>query len=350
MKFSQLDERGLPFVVEPEQDGDRKIKNLCSWINSNKSLLEDKLLIHGAILFRGFDVAEPSDFELTALALEPKLREDYLGTSARRKLTKYVYTASEMPPYFPIPQHCEMSFTKGYPSKIFFCCLTPSKVNGETPLCDFQKVYECVDPKITKKWEEKGITYVRNYNKSTAEARWDPLNMKNWDEVFETTDKQQIEKICKEESYTHYWLPGDQLRLENVGVVSKKHLKTGKPVWFNHAHIFHPTIQYDEFRRMVKWLPRHTMWSLVLSLIGFFLYLLKLIFSSPEKGAMHCRFSDGSQIPTGELTQVRDAIWKNMVINQWQKGDMLFADNTRVSHGRLPFSGPRKVIVCMSNY
>ncbi len=34
-----------------------------------------------------------------SLALEPNLREDYLGTSARRKLTKYVYTASEMPPY-----------------------------------------------------------------------------------------------------------------------------------------------------------------------------------------------------------------------------------------------------------
>jgi hypothetical protein len=46
-----------------------------------------------------------------ALACEPKLSNEYLGTSPRNFVagTKYVFTASELPNFFPIPQHIEVT-------------------------------------------------------------------------------------------------------------------------------------------------------------------------------------------------------------------------------------------------
>ncbi len=32
-----------------------------------------------------------------------------------------------------------------------------------------------------------GLKYIRNYNKSTVETSWDPVNVKNWDEVISAT-------------------------------------------------------------------------------------------------------------------------------------------------------------------
>ena len=73
---------------------------------------------------------------------------------------QYVFTASELPPYFPIPQHIEMSFLPAPPRKLFFCCLeAPTSSGGETCLCDFKKVYEQMNPEIRQKFEEKGVSY-----------------------------------------------------------------------------------------------------------------------------------------------------------------------------------------------
>lgn len=49
---------------------------------------------------------------------------------------------------------------------------------------------------------------------------------------------------------------------------------------------------------------------------------------------MHTEFGDGSMIPYKTISHVRDVVWKNLVFNRWEKGDILMIDNFRVSHGR----------------
>ena len=61
---------------------------------------------------------------------------------------------------------------------------------------------------------------------------------------------------------------------------------------------------------------------------------------------MDCTYGDGTPITTAEMEQVRDAIWKNLVAFSWQQGDVLAIDNFAVSHGRMPYQGPRQVAVC----
>ena len=90
----------------------------------------------------------------------PVLSDQYRGTSPRKLIagTQYVFSASEVPPSYPIPQHLEMSFLPTPPRKIFFCCLeAPTSTGGETCLCDFQNVYEQMEPTIRAEFEEKGV-------------------------------------------------------------------------------------------------------------------------------------------------------------------------------------------------
>ena len=64
-----------------------------------------------------------------------------------------------------------------------------------------------------------------------------------------------------------------------------------------------------------------------------------------EDQAMHCTHADGSPIADADMEAVRDAIWKNMVFFKWRRGDVLVIDNDAVSHGRMPYTGPRKIAV-----
>jgi hypothetical protein len=61
---------------------------------------------------------------------------------------------------------------------------------------------------------------------------------------------------------------------------------------------------------------------------------------------MHCTHLDGSQIPDADIEAVLDAVWKHLVVVPWRLGDVVAIDNFAVSHGRLPYRGPREVAVC----
>ncbi len=67
---------------------------------------------------------------------------------------------------------------------------------------------------------------------------------------------------------------------------------------------------------------------------------------SADAQSLHCTYADGSEIPDADMEHVRDVVWKHMVIFPWQRGDVVAIDNHSVSHGRLPYRGPRHVAVC----
>ena len=146
-------DEGLPLVIEAR--GERNPAQLCRFLSKNLDWVRDRLAAHGALLFRGFDVNDAPAFERVARAIDDELKNEYLGTSPRNALTSHVFTASELPPYFPIMQHCEMSFTAQPPRRLFFCCLVePAQGSGETPLTDFRRVLRELDPQLVKRWEE----------------------------------------------------------------------------------------------------------------------------------------------------------------------------------------------------
>ena len=113
---------------------DNSLKALKKFIADNRAFIDMALEAHGcvrlkmpggrgsppahwyilfisatsAVLFRGWDVRTAQEFEQVGLTLLPNdLSNYYLGTSPRVLLSgcSYVYSASEFPPFYPIPQH-----------------------------------------------------------------------------------------------------------------------------------------------------------------------------------------------------------------------------------------------------
>ena len=335
---------GLPLLIRPQRDA--SVSRLCGWLRERPDWLQDRLTAHGAILFRGFDVSGGEDFERVARAVDEDLKNEYLGTSPRDTVTAsgYVFSASELPPYYPIPQHCEMSFIETPPRRVFFFCLVaPARDSGETPLCDFRKVWRDLDPAVRKRFEEGGIRIVRNYAGPSGGGRFDLWKLKRWDEMFLTTDRERVEAKCREQGFDCRWIGKDGLRLMHTQPVHRDHPVSGERVWHNHSTTFHISTAAAEYRRIGALRPTARNFGLR----GFARAMTALQRRKPpDERALDCTHLDGSEIREADMEAVRDTVWKHMVVEPWQRGDVVAIDNHSTSHGRLPYRGPRRVAVC----
>lgn len=334
---------GLPLVIRPA--GDPSLDRLCAWLRSNPAWVQELLARHGAILFRGFAVGSPADFERLARAIDDDLKNEYLGTSPRDALTGYVFSASELPPVYPIPQHCEMSFVKEPPRRVFFCCLLePQPGGGETPLVDFRKVWRDLDPAVRRRFEDGGIRIVRNYAGPSGGSAFDLWKLKRWDEMFLTTDRAVVEAKCREQGFEPVWTENDGLRLISTQPVFRDHPVTGERVWHNHVTTFHLSAAPGEYRHIYDLRPSWKNFALLQ--FARAMVVLQRATRSADEQSMHCTHEDGREIPDADLEHVRDVIWRHLAVYAWKLGDVVAVDNHSVAHGRLPYAGPRKVAVC----
>ncbi len=336
----------LPLTLRPGLDAPeaRELNPLCAWLGENARWVQERLTRHGALRFTGFAVEGPRAFERLARAIDDDLKNIYLGTSPRDALTDYVFSASELPDYFPIPQHCEMSFCARPPRRVFFFCIEPpAEGSGETPLCDFRKVWRDLDPEVRQRFVEGGIRVVRNYAGPGGGREDDPTMLKPWPDMFQTTDREQVEKQCQEQGFEPIWLDNDALRLVSTQPVYRDHPVTRERAWHNHSTTFHVSTAAAEYARIAALRPseRHH------GLLRMTRELEKRLRAQPaDERSMHCTYRDGSEIPEADMEAVRGAVWRHMVIEPWQRGDVVAIDNHSTSHGRLPYEGPRRVAVC----
>jgi alpha-ketoglutarate-dependent taurine dioxygenase len=61
----------------------------------------------------------------------------------------------------------------------------------------------------------------------------------------------------------------------------------------------------------------------------------------------HAFYGDGSAIEEEALEQIRKAYRDARLLIEWERGDVLLLDNLFYAHGRLAFTGERKIIVAM---
>ena len=152
----------LPQLIQP--GGISSAADLARWLSDNPQWIQDKLRECGALLFRGFRIEGVDDVEIVARAVEPDLQNEYMGTSPRVALSKsgYVFSSSELPDFYPLPAHNEMSFTSNPPKRIFFSCTIAPEKFGETPLIDFRGVYKDLPAELRIRWFQKGVRIIRN--------------------------------------------------------------------------------------------------------------------------------------------------------------------------------------------
>ena len=121
---------------------------MVAFLDGHKRWARDRLESEGALLFRGFQVTNASDFENVAVSLEPgQLATTYEGTSPRTSLSPHVKTAADLPPTSVVPAHAEMSFAPRPPARLYFYShVSNTGVGGETPVSDLRAVAQALTP------------------------------------------------------------------------------------------------------------------------------------------------------------------------------------------------------------
>eukprot|EP00118_Oscarella_pearsei_P000113 m.4243 g.4243 ORF g.4243 m.4243 type:complete len:369 (+) comp10445_c0_seq1:53-1159(+) len=340
----------LPLIITPK-DSNTSVEFLEGWIKDNHDWLAEKMQEHGAVLFRGFGIENAADFEKVVRSYQPELSTEYRGTSPRRLQpgTTAVFSASELPHYYPIGQHIEMSFLPAPPRQLFFCCLeAPEGIGGETSLCDFHKVYRDLDPEVRKRFEDKGVMYVRNHTRHGRTLTIDPTMMKGWELMFDTSDKNIVEDECRNNNVDFNWYgkTNDNIQMIHKEEAIQYHPETNIPVWFNHTQVF-------SMPMVCKYMSYHCSRSksLFFYFVYFFLSLmtwLGQLLIKPFDLGFTTMYGDGTPISSSDLNNLNATLQKNLVFNSWKRGDAIMIDNFRISHGRQPYTGKRKVVVSWS--
>jgi alpha-ketoglutarate-dependent taurine dioxygenase len=308
--YFQSDET-LPLVLEPATRG----VDLLSWAQSNPDFLERELLKHGAILFRRFNVASAEQFEKFIACVAGPTIEYRERSSPRSYVSGNIYTSTEYPPDQQIFLHNENSYAHVWPLRIFFYCQTAPAGGGQTPISDVRRVLGRLAPAAVEKFERLKVMYVRNFGNSIG---------LEWQTVFQTGSRAAAEDYCRDAGYEFEWKEAGGLRTRRIGQAVAKHPKTGERLWFNHAAFFHVSTLEPSIRE---------------PLLAQF---------KEEDLPVNTYYGDGSRIEPSVLDDLREAYRQETVTFNWEKGDILMLDNMLTAHGRLPYTGQRKILVGMS--
>jgi alpha-ketoglutarate-dependent taurine dioxygenase len=311
IKTGYLNEASFPLVIKPA------VENviLPTWLETNREYIASELSKHGAVLFRGFQVPTPDDFSACAVSFSGELAEYNERAAPRMQVRERVYTSTEFPADQHIPMHHEMSYSHNSPLWIWFYCDRCAETGGRTPIASDRKVLSEIATEIREEFTRRQVMYIRNFGEGVDLP---------WQDAFQTSDRGEVEHYCQRAGMTYQWRGGDRLHTRQVRPAMARHPETGEPLWFNHAHMFHTSN-----------LPP----DVVESLLGEF---------APEDLPRNCFFGDGGPIADELLDCVRLTYMRHAVGFDWQERDVLLLDNFVSTHGREPFTGPRRTLVSMA--
>lgn len=303
--------RMLPLVIEPATSA----TDLIAWAEDNRSTIDASLLRYGGILFRGFNLCTPEQFESFITTVSGNLLDYSYRSTPRTLVSGKIYTSTEYPAQRSIPLHNENSYARDWPMKIFFFSLRCAETGGETPIADSRLVYQRIPARIRELFATKGVMYVRNYGSGMDLS---------WEEVFQTTSRLEVESYCHSSGIEFEWLTDDRLRTRQVCQAVAEHPQTGEMVWFNQAQLFHVSRLKPEVREAML-----------------------TIFAEDEL-PRNVYYGDGTGIDADDLDQICAAYDQETIAFPWHQGDVLMLDNMLAAHARNPFTGQRKVVVGMT--
>ncbi|WP_371603910.1 TauD/TfdA family dioxygenase [Streptomyces sp. NBC_01220] len=278
--------------------------------------ISNMLIAEKALVFRGFQVSE-STLEPAMDLLLPNRLAYVHGNSPRNKVGSNIYTSTEYPPELTISMHNELSYAHAWPSRLLFFAAHEPTTGGATPVVDGTLWLESLDPAIREAFAG-GVRYSQNLHGGRGLG-------KSWQDTFETGDQAEVEAFLKGTEAEWEWRGDGGLRVTQLRPSTVRHPVTGVEVWFNQSDQWHPAALGDEMAaELAQILPE-------------------------EELPQSVRFADGSAIPDEYVIEVRDKGLDAAVDVDWHTGDLLLIDNVLVGHGRRPFTGPRRILVAMSD-
>ena len=289
--------------------------NLQTWLSANRDRINDSLLHDGVILLRGFDSLSVEEVEAVITLIDGQKPQPYFNRSTPRSTVhNNIYTSTEYPPDQVIPQHNENSYSASWPERLTLYCQIPAANGGQTPLADSRKVFAALPDSLTQKFIDHGVKYVRHYS---------ALGL-SWQDTFQTESRAEVEQYCRDNDILFEWNDQGHLRTEQICPAAITHPRTREWVWFNQAHLFHLS-----------------------NLGGEMAEAMTLLY--PQKNyPRNAYLGNGEELDEQELALIRDAYDRFTFSFDWQCNDLVIVDNMLFSHGRMPFTGERRILVGMT--
>lgn len=303
------DEASFPRLVTASRE-----RNLAGFLRAESAAIEPLLAAHGALLFRGFDVANEQDFEAVARAACGGLEANY-GDLVKRESSEHVYDATWYPSAMAILFHNEGSHTHRMPRRQLFFCQQPSQTGGETPIVNCTQVHERLRPGLAREFETRRLLYLRNFI---------PGIDVSWQKFFRTEQREDVEATCRRQGIDVEWKGDGGLRIATRVPAVIRH-PSGARSFCNQIFLHH-----------------------VEALDGKTSKALQSLFGPRELPRNVC-FGDGEPIARETLQEIFDVLTSTATRFLWRSGDVLMLDNLAVAHARCPFEGQRKILVALGD-
>ena len=302
---------GRPPLLDAGPSGDA-----TGWAERHGDALRDLVDEHGKVLVRGLGLRSVADVDAVATRLGPGSYAEREPFAPRTVLSDGVYADTPWPANQVMCAHHELSYVAETPATLLFACLSPPDSGGATGLADSARVLAALPAELVTRFEREGWWLTRTYGDGIGAS---------WEQALGSTDPAEVEWYCRANAISHEWLDGGGLRTHQHRYAVLVHPGTGEKVWFNQVAFLSEWAMDPEVRE----------------------FLLEL--HGPDGLPFSTRFGDGSPIPADVVEEINAAHDAHTVREPWQAGDLLIVDNLRVAHGRDPYTGPREVVVAMTD-
>ena len=306
-----------PVMVNPDSESNRSAAALREYAAASRAELDELLLKHGGILFRGFDLHGPDDFRSCVESLGATPYGYVGGNTPRTRVAVDIFTSTEYPASEVIGLHHEMSYLPTWPRRLFFYSLVPARQGGQTSIASSRDVMQALSSDIVRRFRDKHVVYIRHFHPSL------PVG-KTWQATYQTDTRDDVEAIAAEQGSACAWLPGDVLRVTTRRETVTAHPVTGEELWFNQAEQWHPSALDPAMRAMFEELVGRT------------------------RLPHDCEYGDGEPIEDELLAEVRRVLAAQKLLFDWRQHDLLMIDNVSMMHGREAFTGERKTLAYLS--
>lgn len=299
-----------PIIVTQAVDG------LSAWAKTNRDALRAAVTKHGSILVRGLGLRTATDVGVVFSALSDGLMAEREAFAPRRPHSEGVYSATKWPAHWQMPMHHELSYMRGSPRLILFACLSAPVEGGATGVADSSGVLDALPDDVVARFERVGWLLARSYGKGVGGPIADS---------FATDNHRAVESYCRANAINFEWQPDGGLRTRQRRNAVISHPVTGQRCWFNQVAFFNE-------------------WSLDPDVREMFINDY-----GPNGLPFNTYFGDGEPIDKGVIQIINQAYQANTLREPWQAGDLMVVDNISTAHGRDPFTGPRDVLVAMTD-
>ncbi|MEU9197823.1 TauD/TfdA family dioxygenase [Streptomyces hundungensis] len=265
-----------------------------------------------ALVFRGFDVTHETLADVLDLLLPSRCGT---GTRPRDRIADGSCCVADDRPETTVWPYHKMSAAHTWPTRLALYCHTAPRTAGATVLVDGETWLAALDPAVCERLTP-GVRYVRFLHDGFGVGE-------SWRSAFGTEHREQVELFLDGTGDEWAWKACGGIQVTRTLPATVKHPVTGNEVWFNQLHRWHPA----------GCGPRNALsWMLL-----------------EDQLPWNVTFADGSPIPDHIVSEICVRGFATAVEVPWNWGDLMLLDNVSLAHGRLPFTGTRRICVAMSN-